>query len=391
LNAGGTISVADAVGTSWDVLVVGAGPAGALASRRAALDGMRVLLVDRQRFPRDKVCGGCLSARTVAALRAAGVGGSITNLGGRRLNRLRLGGWGRAARLRLPPGLALSRRSLDAALVDQAVEAGAEFLPGHCVAVGACESDRRRVSLRSASTSRETAAKVVVDASGLGSGFLDPEANERVPAGARVGCSTVVDGSTLAYVEGTIYMAVDAVGYLGAVRLEDGRLNIAAALDPDAVRIGGPGSVARSILRGAGFDALDELQRARWSGTPRLGQRPRRRAAERVFAIGDAAGYVEPFTGEGIGWAVQSATMLGPIVEQAVVRWSDELMATWTRTHRLELARSQRACRVLAWLLRRPRAVRTAIRALERRPELGAPVVRHLHAARGEDERLAWL
>ena len=390
MKNGGTISAATAGQISWDVLVVGAGPAGALVSRRAALDGMRVLLVDRQTFPRDKVCGGCLSARTVAALHAAGVGADIARLGGRELDSLWLGGWGRVAGLPLPPGLSLSRRVLDAALVDQAVEAGAQFLPGYSAAIGECEPHRRRVVLRSARTLQATTARVVVDASGLGSGLLDPGAGQRVRAGARIGCSAVVDGSAAAYREGTIYMAVDTVGYLGAVRLEDGRLNVAAALDPGPVRAEGPGSVAQSILRGAGFDVLDELARARWSGTPRLGQQPRRRAAERVFAVGDAAGYVEPFTGEGIGWAVQSATMLGPFIEQAVARWSEDLVATWSRAYRLELARSQRTCRALAWLLRRPRAVRTAIRALERRPGLGAPVVRHLHAIRGENRSVTW-
>jgi len=185
-------------------------------------------------------------------------------------------------------------------------------------------------------------------------------------------------------------MAVDADGYVGAVRLEDGRLNLAAALDPNAVGSAGPGSVARSILRGAGFDAPDEIARMRWRGTPRLGQHPRRRAATRIFAVGDAAGYVEPFTGEGIGWAVRSAGLLGPFIAEGVERWSEELVAAWGRAYTLELGRSQRACRALAWLLRRPRVARAAIRALEYRPDLGAPVVRHFQATHPDDGRMAW-
>lgn len=50
----------------WDLLVAGAGPAGALLAKRVAADGLAVLLVDRQSFPRDKVCSGCLSARRPA-------------------------------------------------------------------------------------------------------------------------------------------------------------------------------------------------------------------------------------------------------------------------------------------------------------------------------------
>jgi flavin-dependent dehydrogenase len=175
-------------------------------------------------------------------------------------------------------------------------------------------------------------------------------------------------------------MAVDKAGYVGAVRLEDGRLNVAAALDPEVVRRDGPGKVAAVVLRSAGFDSVDELTEARWSGTLRLGRRPRRLAAERVFAIGDAAGYVEPFTGEGIGWAARSAALLSPLVERAVEQWTGELVAVWSGRYRLEQARSQRACRMLARLLRRPGLARMAIRALERRPGLGAPFVHHLHA-----------
>ncbi len=60
---------------SHDVVVVGAGPAGALAARQAALSGLSVLLVDRAEFPRKKVCGCCLHPRGALALRRAGLEG----------------------------------------------------------------------------------------------------------------------------------------------------------------------------------------------------------------------------------------------------------------------------------------------------------------------------
>ncbi len=392
-----TTSAATASDRLWDVMVIGAGPAGALISRQAAVNGRSVLLVDRSTFPRDKVCGGCLSARTLAAMDAAGLGRVVAALGGREVRRLRLGGWSRAAELSLPVGLSISRRAMDAALVAEAVEAGADFLPAHSAAIGAADADRRHAVLRSAGARHDVAARIVIDASGLGSRLLARQQRDPAPAagsgtvrvGSRIGCSATIDAPVPGYRPGTIFMAVGKEGYVGVVRLEAGLLNVAAALDPRAVRQEGLAETAQRILQGAGFDPVEGLARARWAGTPRLDQRPPRLAAERVFSAGDAAGYVEPFTGEGIGWAVRSAVSLGPILERALERWSDDLVGVWSHVHRRELARSQRACRALAWLLRRPPLVRAVIRTLERRPALGAPFVQLLHAAPVDEGRPA--
>ena len=61
-------------GETWDAVVVGAGPAGAVAARELARRGHRVLLAERAKFPRGKVCGCCLNEHTLSALAAAGLG-----------------------------------------------------------------------------------------------------------------------------------------------------------------------------------------------------------------------------------------------------------------------------------------------------------------------------
>lgn len=373
----------------WDLLVAGAGPAGALLAQRVAADGLAVLLVDRQSFPRDKVCGGCLSARTLEELHRAGLGAFVDSLGATSLRRLRLGGWGRTADLSLPGGIAVSRRALDAALVEAAIASGAHFLPRHAVGIGPVCGDTREIELIS-TTSRHTArARIVADASGLGSRLVSV-ATVRRSRRPRIGCNAVVEAANEAYRPGTIYMAVGRSGYVGATRLEDGRLNVAAALDQRAMRDHGPGALVDEVLREAGFGSIEATTSASWSGTPVLSQQPRQRAGERVFSVGDAAGYVEPFTGEGVGWALRSAALLAPIVSRAVSSWSDDMMVVWSETYSTELARSQRACRALAWLLRRPLAVRCVVSVLARRPALAAPFVRHLHAGRVAGEGGSW-
>ena len=63
-----TITAAAAAGRVWDVLVIGAGPAGAVAAREVARRGARVLLADRSAFPRGKVCGCCLNGSALAGM-----------------------------------------------------------------------------------------------------------------------------------------------------------------------------------------------------------------------------------------------------------------------------------------------------------------------------------
>jgi flavin-dependent dehydrogenase len=108
----------------WQAVVVGAGPAGALAALQLARQGVRVLLVEKRAFPRWKVCGCCLNAQAQAVLAAAGAGGLVDSQGGVPLRRLQLGHRGKRATLALPDGRALSRERFDQALVQAAIDAG---------------------------------------------------------------------------------------------------------------------------------------------------------------------------------------------------------------------------------------------------------------------------
>ena len=112
----------------WDVLVVGAGPAGAVAAREVARAGARALLVDRAAFPRPKVCGACLNLRAIDSLDRLGLAERVAALGPRPLRRVRLAAGGAEAALALPGGCSLSRERFDEALAQAAVEAGAPIL-----------------------------------------------------------------------------------------------------------------------------------------------------------------------------------------------------------------------------------------------------------------------
>jgi 2-polyprenyl-6-methoxyphenol hydroxylase-like FAD-dependent oxidoreductase len=176
-------------------------------------------------------------------------------------------------------------------------------------------------------------------------------------------------------------MACGRSGYVGKVRLEDGRLDVAAAFDRDEVRrAGGPGPAASAVLAEVGW-SLPDLAKLPWRGTAALTRRASRLFGERVLVLGDAAGYVEPFTGEGIAWALSSALAIAPVALQGVACWNASVGAEWQRVHRRVVSERQATCRVVARALRHPMLARTAIHILSRMPSLAAPVVRRLNSA----------
>jgi flavin-dependent dehydrogenase len=368
----------------WDAIVVGAGPAGSLLARELARGGAEVLLVDRSTFPRDKVCGACLSARSLGFLTTAGLGDLPAEAGAEPIGSLELVTAAGRATVGLPLGAALSRGRLDEALATAAQAAGAHFLAGSRGLLGPAGSDRREVRLPE--TGETLAARLVVAADGLGGGFVPEGAlPRRVSRGSRLGAWAMLapaPGATPGPGAGAISMAVSAEGYVGSVRVEGGAINVAAALDPRRVREHGLGGAVERILEqsAASSPSVAAVRKANWRGTAPLTRRPVDVALERVFLIGDSAGYVEPFTGEGMAWAFETALALAPLALCAVGGWSPALADAWRRSHGRGVARRQRWCRWVAVGLRHPRLVRLAVRALAARPRLAAPLVRRLTA-----------
>jgi menaquinone-9 beta-reductase len=375
-----SLTMDQAVSRRWDAVVVGAGPAGSVAALGLARRGLDVLLVDRTAFPRGKICGCCLNGAALAALRVAGVGDLPARCGAVPLAEMLLAARGRSAALTMGRGVVLSREALDATLVQAAIAAGVAFLPRTMATLGELCADARAITLDSDGSTATVRASVVVAADGLGGRLFardNPDAS-RVVTGARLGAGVAVDNAPEFYRPGTIYMACGAGGYVGLVRLEDGRLDIAAALDPGQIRARhGPGPTVVRLLAEANWPAPDGLENAGWKGTLPLTRQAKYLAAGRVFATGDAAGYIEPFTGEGIGRALTSGLAVVPIAARASRHWDEMLAREWTTTYH-RVVRRQLACRVAAFVLRQPWLARSLIGLLSFAPALAGPVVRSL-------------
>lgn len=383
-----TLSLPQAAARTWDVAVIGAGPAGALAAYQIACRGHSVLLVDKADFPRSKVCGSCLNGHALAVLRETGLGRLPAALDAISLQRFVLACGGRRAYLGLPCGVALSREVFDAALVTAAVDAGADFLPLTQAVSSRITDSTRTLVLRQPVQRAEVRARVLLAASGLtGASLLVPDRHPNVRLGSRLGVSLLLPDGPRFYEPGTIYMACARTGYVGVVRVEDNRLNLAAALDPSCLRKGAAVQ-AQALLASAGLPIIPAMLAESWRGTPALTRRPAAVAAERGFVLGDAAGYIEPFTGEGIGWALASAQAVVPLVCRGVNRWEMYLAAEWTRVYRRSIPPRQWLCRALAAALRRPWLSRALVEVLALAPALSVPFVRSLNRPSTHDTEL---
>jgi flavin-dependent dehydrogenase len=223
--------------------------------------------------------------------------------------------------------------------------------------------------------------KVIIAADGLGHPSLTqlPQFQERVARRSRIGAGTSMSCGVPELDEGTIHMAIGQGGYAGLVRVEDGRLNIAAALNLKAVRdCGHLGLAVQRILQEAGFDSIDVTESA-WTGTPQLTRRTSTVADGGVFVVGDSAGYVEPFTGEGIAWALVGGVGVAECAAEAVRGSRHAAAQRWQRKWQTQVLQRQSWCRRLAWLLKFSAAAPTVVRLAAMFPAVASPIVKHLN------------
>ena len=363
----------------WDAIVIGAGPAGTLAARQLALEGLHVLLVEKKHFPRPKVCGACLNRHALDVLHSVGLSAIVEE--GLPLDQLRLGMSGRIANLRLPEGVAISRYRFDHQMLNAATDAGVTVMQETLAGVLGVENDCRKVELSRFGTKSIVEGRVVIVASGLATNLAhEPDLTTRVATDARLGASCSVKDFPSFYERGVIFMAVGRHGYVGLTRVDRGELNIAAAFDGLFLkREGSPARAVTRILREAGYPELPGLAEAAWMGTIPLTRTTRPVAINRLMLIGDATGYVEPFTGEGMAWGLASGLAAANLLIAHSLQWNSEQELQWIQEFERHIGRRQRVCRVLASLLRRPLLARIAFEAARLVPNLAGVLIRSVN------------
>jgi flavin-dependent dehydrogenase len=357
---------------SVDVLVVGAGPAGSVSAYQLARLGYHTLMVDQASFPRWKVCGCCLNGAGLATLERLGLGQIVDDSNSVTLNSVQVACRGSVATFDLPAGRALPRTDFDHRLITAAQAAGVTFID-RCKANWQDESaDEVLVELRYSGNLHLIRTKAVIAADGLAAGFArtTPHATISTRPHSRIGAGVTIQDAANAFQRHCIHMAVGQNGYVGIVQLPDGSLDIAAALDVSAVQDVGMAIAAEQILAHSGFPALPMLRSSRWRGTPLLTRSVEVSDQSRIFLVGDAAGYIEPFTGEGMAWAIAGAHLTPEPISTVMAGNPQIAQRLWKQRLRELLGWRQWRCRLLTRGLRSELLTKWGIQVLNAYPRL---------------------
>ena len=375
-----TVQLTDISNQPWDVIILGAGPAGAAAAIHLAREKLRVLLCDKASFPRNKVCGGCLNAQSLAHLQSIGIEKSdLLESGALATGHLRLFSSAGSARLDLPEGIAIPRAELDRIVVERAIQCGVAFLDAARATISSVNANCVEVSLQAGKTPAITAtARIALIATGLSSRPVPATFDwiDRVEANSRIGAGTIIDATQVPCPAGELRMICGAHGYIGLANIGNGNTNIAAVIDPDFVKVsGGLPQAVRAVFAEAAYDAFIPTN-ITFGAVPTLTRSLARVAFPRLFILGDSAGYIEPFTGQGMAWAYHCAKLGSPIVEQAVQSWDDKFINAWQHLYQQKIRREQKLCSMIKEILRRPWLTNTLIRVFANIPAMAGPLVR---------------
>jgi flavin-dependent dehydrogenase len=218
-------------------------------------------------------------------------------------------------------------------------------------------------------------AQVVLVCDGLPSarsGFLARQLWARIataPA-SRLGFATKVGRDAWPGLAlGMLRMCLGDAGYMGLVRLSDGGVHLGAALEPVACHAAhGPLPVMRGILRVCGVEASAIDAAGDIAGTGPLTRWRNTVGRGRIMVLGDACGYVEPFTGEGISWAIRAAHAAADLLPQNPAAIPDDIGDCWHTHYTATVRPRQYWCRRLRPILARPRLAALGIRAVKTFP-----------------------
>ncbi len=317
--------------TRFDAIIIGGGPAGSSAAILLATAGWSVCVIEKQVFPRRKVCGECLAATNLPLLEALGIGAGFLSQAGPELHRLALTRGARAVETDLPPavgssylwGRALGREVLDTLLLQRARSAGAVVLQPWAVQKINNGGGFHDCTVREAVSDRLMVLQAPVAI--LAHGSWEPLPQERaIQRRARSGSDLLAfkanfHGASLA--AGLLSVLMFKGGYGGIVLADHGVVTLACCIRVDRLEVlrqaepgRSAGEVVEAMLKRECQGVAEALQGAQ-RGEPWLASGPmapgiRFQPDEKVFRIGNAAGEAHPIIGEGMSMALQSAWLL---------------------------------------------------------------------------------
>ncbi|QDV05884.1 Putative oxidoreductase [Planctomycetes bacterium Poly30] len=373
----------------YDVLIAGAGPGGTHTALRLAKRGYRVAIFDKRTFPRKKPCGEFMSPECLPLLDEIGLKETVLDHGASRVSGMRLHGFGQAARgnytrigeLRLPSGfgVALRREVLDTLTVEAAkAHENIDVFEGWSVSGPTFDEAGRVHGLRLRDPqhgAREFRSRFVIGADGLRSrvaqGMGWSSADPKLDRWAAVARFRGVERQA----EAEVHFLDGA--YFAAAPIDDGLFTINLVVNRGAIP-GGAANLPRFFdehvqaapvlaqrLAGATLEGKIEV-------CGPLATRTTRRTAPGVALVGDACGFVDPLTGEGLFFAMRGAALLAEAVHMALENPQHEARALrgYERARRREFGPRYAMARLLQKGIRSPRVIESVLRSFSRRPGL---------------------
>jgi menaquinone-9 beta-reductase len=347
-----------------DVAIVGGGPAGLAVSIHAARHGLATLLLERQEFPRDKACGEGLMPAGLRELEALGARAYLTSADCAPIVGIRY----LQGRLPAPGGLGIRRLALETALERAARTVGVELRENARVTHVERTSEHVRLTL---ATGEQVEARLLVAADGLASPLrraqgLDVEPRASAPRRYGLRQHFQVRPWT-PFVE--VHFARGVEAYVTPAG--DGRVGVAFLWEDGALegRVGFSELLSHFPALGARLEGVVPDSSPRGAGP--LERSARARSLDRFVLVGDAAGYVDAITGEGLTLAFRCAAELGRRLPEVLARGASRAsLAGYERAIRAPYRRYVFFTRSLLFLARRPRWRAWVIRRLARVPRL---------------------
>jgi menaquinone-9 beta-reductase len=289
-----------------DVAIVGGGPAGASCAAFCGAAGLRTLVLEREKFPREKVCGDCINPACWPVLERIGVAHEIRNWPHGILNAVEfISIGGKELRVELPSEehieIAIKRSLFDHVLLKRARELGAEIREeATVIALDHTAADNWKID----AVRESLAARIVVGADGRNSSvarlrnFLPRPERERVALQAHVPLPRDFGNR--------VVLQFLPQGYSGQAPVNESELNLCLVGTPPTI----------SSLRTWAERAFGLPSDQTWRTITPLTRAPISVAHDSLFFVGDAARVVEPFTGEGIYYALRS----GELAARAIIK-----------------------------------------------------------------------
>lgn len=362
-----------------DILIIGAGPAGSSAAYFLARAGLKPVIADQEKFPRDKVCGDGLTPRSATMMEKLGLRQKLEGRY-RTIRAVRMTSpFGTQTDMEMPKecfggsGYVVPRLELDDMLLRNAREAGAEFLEAHRLV--AIEPGPEKLICRF-SNGVEIAARVIIAADG---------ANSIVRRRLKLDHRTERHGAWAirTYYSGVEQQAPDAFeicwdrellpAYGWFFPMENNRANVGLGIREDDLRKSGkklPELFEEFVTQNPRMQR--ELRNAKPEGRPRghylpFGSFVDDLVGDRVIFTGDAAGFIHPLTGEGIEYAMESGeaaanTLLAALAQNPETRFSMKELAPYGDECNRRFGHTMRTGYTMQRLFRFPRLVERSMR-----------------------------